>query len=891
MAKLLFLDGNSLTYRAFFALPTDMAISSGQVTNAVYGFTVMLINLIRDHEPDGLVVAFDRPEPTFRHLMLPQYKAQRDPTPELLLQQFPLVRNVLDVLKIPAVETIGFEADDALATLATRAAANGDEAVIVTGDRDLYQMVSDPLIRVLYNRRGVSDYALYDEAGIKERTGVTPAQYAMYAALRGDPSDNLPGVPGVGEKTAARLINDYDDLDGIFANVDKQTPKLRENLKMFEERARTNHQAMVLRKDAPIELDIADLRWGELDASAVKNLFEELEFVSLYERLNGILLGRLPALESSVKILETPALIEESSEEKARLFAQLLKQKDQVLPVGWATAPSGFLVALAIATDTETGNVLCLNELDLAHLDVQIQLRRLASGVDCLIDTHNAKGLIKALSLMEIEMACLRLDTAVAAYLIDPSGSKYLLEEILFQYCQLKLPDGDLALEGQLDFDRVAVSVETKTANDALCVAHLSQVLSELLEVKNMSYLYEEIERPLIGVLARMEQIGVAIDLPELTSLRDRLVSEVGRLEQEIHEAAGRSFNVNSTKQLREVLFEDLQLTPQKKTKTGFSTDAASLEKIREQHPVVEMLISYREVEKLRSTYGQGLLDVVGSDGRIHATFNQTVARTGRLSSEDPNLHNIPVRTAQGRQFRSAFIATKGFELLVADYNQIELRVIAHLSEDPGLIDAFAKGTDIHNATAASVFGVSPEDVSVEQRSKAKMISYGLAYGMEAYGLAQRLGISNGEAAEILSAYFLAFPKVKSFMETVVSETKAKGYTETMFGRRRPMPELNASNFRVRQAAERQAMNAPIQGLAADIFKVALVRLDRELRRTGAASVLVLQVHDEVILEVHPDEKNQILDLTVETMCNATDLKVPLEVHVSSGNSWGVAKG
>ena len=891
MAKLVFLDGNSLTYRAFFALPADMANSSGQVTNAVYGFTVMLINLIRDHEPDGLVVAFDRPEPTFRHLMLPEYKAQREPTSELLVQQFPLVRNVLDVLEIPTVETIGFEADDVLATLATRAASNGDEAVIVTGDRDLYQMVSDPLIRVLYNRRGVSDYALYDEAGIKDRTGVSPARYAMYAALRGDTSDNLPGVPGVGEKTAARLINDYGDLDGIFANVDKQTPKLRENLKLFEERARTNHKAMILRKDVPIELDVTDVRWGELDASAVKNLFEELEFVSLYERLNEILQGRLPALENSYGILETPAFVEGNSEEKARFLAQLIDEKNRTLPVGWMTSPSGFLAALAIATDVKSGKVLCLNEVDLTDTDVKAQLRRLASGVDCRIDTHDAKGLVKALSLMEVEMACLRLDTAVASYLIDPSESKYLLDEILFRYCQIKLPDADLAQEGQLDFDHVAVGVETKTAIDALCVAHLSQALSELLEAKNMNYLYEEIERPLIGVLARMEQTGVAIDLPELTSLRDRLVSEVGRLEQEIHEAAGRTFNVNSTKQLREVLFEDLELTPQKKTKTGFSTDAASLEKIRDQHPVVEMLISYREVEKLRSTYGQGLLDVVGADGRIHATFNQTVARTGRLSSEDPNLHNIPVRTAQGRQFRSAFIATEGFELLVADYNQIELRVIAHLSEDPGLIDAFAKGTDIHNATAASVFGVSPEDVSAEQRSKAKMISYGLAYGMEAYGLAQRLRVSNGEAAEILSAYFLAFPKVKSFMETVISETKAKGYTETMFGRRRPMPELNASNFRVRQAAERQAMNAPIQGLAADIFKVALVRLDNELRRTGAASCLVLQVHDEVILEVHPDEKNQILDLTVETMCKATDLKVPLEVHVSSGNSWGVAKG
>ena len=640
-----------------------MANSSGQVTNAVYGFTVMLINLIRDHEPDGLVVAFDRPEPTFRHRMLPEYKAQREPTSELLVQQFPLVRNVLDVLEIPTVETVGFEADDALATLATRAAANGDEAVIVTGDRDLYQMVSDPLIRVLYNRRGVSDYALYDEAGIKERTGVTPSRYAMYAALRGDTSDNLPGVPGVGEKTAARLINDYGDLDGIFANVDKQTPKLRENLKMFEERARINHQAMVLREDVPIDLDVTDLRWGELDASAVKTLFEELEFVSLYERLNEILKGRLPALESSYSILETPAFVEGNSVEKAQFIAQLLDEKNRTLSVGWSTAPSGLLVALAIATDTETAKVLCLNESDLAHTDVQVQLRRLTSGVDCHIDTHDAKGLTKALSLIEVEVTGLRLDTAIAAYLIDPSGSKYLLDEILFRYCQIKLPDDDLTLEGQFDFDHVAVGVETKTAIDAICVAHVSQVLSKLLEARKMNYLYEEIERPLIGVLARMEQTGVAIDLPELTSLRDRLVLEVGRLEREIHDAAGRTFNVNSTKQLREVLFEDLQLTPQKKTKTGFSTDAASLEKIRDQHPVVEMLISYREVEKLRSTYGQGLLDVVGADGRIHATFNQTVARTGRLSSEDPNLHNIPVRTAQGRQFRSAFVATKGFEL------------------------------------------------------------------------------------------------------------------------------------------------------------------------------------------------------------------------------------
>ena len=406
-----------------------------------------------------------------------------------------------------------------------------------------------------------------------------------------------------------------------------------------------------------------------------------------------------------------------------------------------------------------------------------------------------------------------------------------------------------------------------------------------------MQRLYDDIERPLVRVLAKMEDRGVAVDVVELTELRDSLVSECDRLEQGIKDHAGEDFNVNSTKQLREILFEKLELTPQKKTKTGYSTDAASLERIRDQHPIVEDLLAYREVEKLRSTYGQGLLDVVEPDDRIHATFNQTVARTGRLSSEDPNLHNIPVRTDVGRVFRKAFVPGDGYELLVADYNQIELRVIAHLSGDPGLVDAFDSGTDIHNATAAQVFGVDETDVSIEQRSKAKMVSYGLAYGMESYGLSQRLNIPVEEGAEILEAYFTAFPKVKSFMEDVVAETRERGYTETMFGRRRPIPELSAGNYRVRQAAERQAMNAPIQGLAADIFKVALVRLDGALEQGDYESALILQVHDEVILEVAPKEHDVVADLTVDTMKNAAELRVPLEVHITSGKTWADAKG
>ena len=449
----------------------------------------------------------------------------------------------------------------------------------------------------------------------------------------------------------------------------------------------------------------------------------------------------------------------------------------------------------------------------------------------------------------------------------------------------------DLAADGQLDLGGGSEDLLLDVARDALAIHRLVPVLLTVLKERSMFWLYDEVERPLISVLSRMEDVGVGVDVGELTRMRDHLVGEVRRLEVDIHKVAGREFNVNSTKQLRVILFDELGLTPQKKTKTGYSTDAASLEKIRDQHEVVDLLLSYREVEKLRSTYGQGLLDVVDGDGRIRATFNQTVARTGRLSSEDPNLHNIPVRTALGREFRKAFVPKDGYELLVADYNQIELRVIAHLSDDPGLVHAFESGQDIHNATAASLFGVKPEDVNVEQRSRAKMVSYGLAYGMEAYGLGQRLGISTSEASEILEAYFLAFPSVRSFMDEIVEKTKESGYTETLFGRRRPIPELNSPNFRVRQAAERQAMNAPIQGLAADIFKIALVEIDHALSEMGAQSSLVLQVHDEVILEVHPEESREIQDLTVMSMGGAADLRVPLEVNIALGPTWAQAKG
>ena len=848
----------------------------------------MLLNLVRDQKPKGVVVAFDRPEPTFRHEMLPEYKAQREPTPDLLIQQFGLVREVLEALNVPAVDAVGFEADDVLATIATQVADSGDEAIIVTGDRDIYQMVRDPFIKVLYNRRGVSDYALYDEAGIIDRTGVSSDLYPQYAALRGDPSDNLPGIPGVGEKTAAKLINAYGGLDGIFEHAEDQTPKLQQNLVEFEERARQNFDAMVLRTDVPIDLDPRTFNWGEVDVAKAQRLFDLLEFNSLYERLSELLGGLLPTLESEGGVLEAELVQIASASEFASHLDSLLTTKEP-LSLGWSTDNEGSLSALAVVLNAETAEVMAIEGGVLEEPAALAALQRvLAEGGG--FDTHHAKEFGRGLRRLGLHAEGLQTDTAIAAYLIDPTGGRYVLDDLLRKYCRSELTRNESAEAGQLELGVGSEDLLIDAARDALAVNRLVPVLLTILQDRSMFWLYDEVERPLISVLSRMEDVGIGVDVPELTRMRDYLVDEVSRLEGAIQQLAGREFNVNSTKQLREVLFDELGLTPQKKTKTGYSTDAASLEKIRDQHEVVDLLLDYREVEKLRSTYGQGLLDVVEDDGRIRATFNQTVARTGRLSSEDPNLHNIPVRTALGREFRKAFVPRDGYELLVADYNQIELRVIAHLTDDPGLVHAFESGEDIHNATAASVFGVKPDKVNTEQRSRAKMVSYGLAYGMEAYGLGQRLGISTGEASEILEAYFLAFPSVKSFMDEIVEKTKETGYTETLFGRRRPIPDLNSPNFRVRQAAERQAMNAPIQGLAADIFKIALVEIDHALTEMKAQSALVLQVHDEVILELHPDEIPEIRELTVTKMSEAAELRVPLEVHVALGPTWAEAK-
>ena len=948
---LILLDGMSLAFRAYFALPPDLATSAGIVTNAVHGFASMLVNLIRDHRPVGLAVAFDLPGGTFRDEIVEEYKGGRADTPPDLLPQFEMIRTVLDSLSIPVVDAEGFEADDVLATLATEARDRGHPVIIVTGDRDAYQLVEDPYVRVLYNRRGVSDYALYDEAGIEERTGVPPTKYPLLAALRGDPSDNLPGVPGVGEKTAAKLVNEYGDLETLYAHLDALSPKLRQNLADHRQRVEQNAEVIPLIRDVPLDVHVDQLTLGGWDVEEARRTFAELELRSLWTRFSNLMdEGGLGSPAPGTAAVgsgsgsgglqgagqgagggpgETPGAtgpgaspdwLESPLVETALTGADAVVALDRVLAAAreststvalfprWAgDAGRSDLVSLTLAveSDTAAGTVT-----PVVHLAGEapgdpsvLTLLAAALGPDGGIGVvgHDTKELMRALLPLGVDITGLAMDTAVAAYLLDPSTDGYRLGDLASRYLGVEVDDGSggkgqgvLLLDDGGESDGAGSGLDAGTLASVrltLVLARLRPALAEALVEVAEDTLYADIELPLVRVLARMEVVGIPVDRQVLSTIAASLAEECAVLEATMHEQAGGPFNVNSVPQLRSVLYERLGLTPLRKTKTGFSTDARTLELLRGQHPIIDTLLRYREVEKLRSTYGESLAAEVAPDGRIHATFRQTVARTGRLSSDRPNLHNIPVRTEEGRRFRQAFVPSNGRQLLVADYDQVELRAIAHLSGDPGLSSAFAAGEDIHRTVASQVFGVERGDVTVAQRSTAKMVSYGLAYGMEAYGLSQRLGVPVEEAQGILQAFFGAFPSVREYMEHAVADARSAGYTITAFGRRRPLPDLVSTNYQVRQAAERQAMNAGIQGLAADLFTAALIRLDGRLERGGFRSDLVLQVHDEVLVDVVPDEADEVAALTEDALTGAADLSVPLKVAMAWGASWAEAKG
>jgi len=875
MPKLALLDGHSLAYRAFYALPSDLATPSGQVTNAVFGFTSMVIKLLGDESPDAVAVAWDTPAKTFRSERFPEYKAQREAAPDLFRSQLPLMREVADVLGFPQFEAPGFEADDVIATIAAAAAASEWEVLIVTGDRDAFQLIDGP-VRVYYTRRGISDVVLADAAYVVERYGVTPEQYADFAALRGDSSDNLPGVPGVGEKTATKLIAGYGNLEGIYDHLEEQTPKLRENLEASRNQVFLNRELTVLLTDVDVATDVEAMRMEPWDLIEVRKVFDGLAFEALWGRFTelggGEEAGPVETLDVDVSSTTDGAAIADLAQLDP-LAIEPVWDDDGIIGVVAADAVAATFVPWAAVDD----------------------LTSLLEAEETLKVFHDAKRTVKALIDADIDLRGLAFDTALASYVIRPAGGSQSLPDVAARTLGVTIDaaeaTSDKPDQGTLDFEAAGPDLDA-AGRRAVAIARLVAPLTEQLNARQGSGLLEDVELPLVRVLARMEDAGIGVDVPYLEELGESLRDRLATLEKKIYQQAGEPFNVNSTLQLREVLFERLGLPVLKKTPKGLpSTDASVLQKLADDHPMVEHLLSYRELEKLRSTYVDGLLPLVAGDGRIHCVFNQRGAATGRISSERPNMQNIPARSEEGRTIRRAFVAGSERRFVVADYSQIELRILAHLSKDAALVKAFHDGEDIHTTTAGRVFGVAPEAVDYEMRRRAKVINFGLLYGMEAYGLAQRLEIERDEAQEQMDAYFDQFPGVRDFMSGIVADARNSGYTETILGRRRYLPELTSGNFRERQSGERMALNAPIQGSAADIIKKAMIELDGRLEAAGEDTFMVLQVHDELVLETPIASVEATAAVVKEVMEGVVALEVPLKVDVGIGSSLGDSKG
>ena len=861
--KVLLLDGHSLAYRAFFALPDTLITSSGQVTNAVYGFTAMLLKLLADERPQGVVVCFDKGVPQFRLDRYKEYKAGRAATPDLFRQQLPLIREVLESLRIPTVELEGFEADDLLATLTRHARAEGCEVIIVTGDRDILQLVRDG-VAVIMTRRGISDVIRYDAPTVLERYGVTPAQWIDFVALKGESSDNLPGVPGIGDKTAAQLINKYGDVEGVIAHADELTPKLRGAMTQCAAQVRINKELGHLLDDVKLDLDPARLRLEPWDEEAVRKLFLALEFRSLHERLKEIKFHAAVA---------APVL-------EVRSIAEFIAETD--LRAGEAVAFAWNEAWLAVSDGDGEARVL----------PFATAVRQLA---DCLKDpgrrkiAHDAKILFREALSAGVDMEGLYCDTKVAAYVLEPGApSGYAAEEMVKRYLGVSL-EVNRAEPGEQATLAFGADDQQNVGREAVAIRSLAPMVEAQLRAQGAWDLAAGLEFPLIPVLARMEHAGILVDRNYLDKLNADFGQKMTILERTIQDLAGEEFNVNSVPQLQRILFEKLGLPKTRKIKTGYSTDAAELEKLAGNHPIVASLLEYREVSKLKNGFSEMLLALIDPrTGRIHTTYEQTTAATGRLSSSAPNLQNIPIRGELGRQIRRAFVAPPGHVLLSADYSQIELRVLAHLCEDETFCQAFAQGHDFHATIAAKVYGVEPSGVTSEMRNQVKQFSYGIAYGMSTYGVSQRLGVEMDEAASFVENYYAQFPKLKNFLAAQVDKAKVDGFTTTMFGRRRYLPELQSANFRLRALGERMALNAPIQGSAADILKKAMIGVGRALRRDPIAKML-LTVHDELVFEVPMENLERARSLIEKEMTGAADLRCGLAVDVHSGASWAEA--
>jgi len=893
--KIVLIDGNSLAYRAFYALPDTMHTTSGITTNAIYGFTNMLIKVL-DEEPDFVAISFDRPEPTFRHKAYKAYKATRQKAPPTLYEQIPYVKEVTEAFDIPIYEIAGFEADDVIGTLAKEAQAQGFEVTILTGDLDPLQLVNEK-IKVLTTRKGITDTVLYGEKEVVERYGIVPEQVIDFKALKGDSSDNIPGVPTVGDKTASQLLKEFGTLDNILENVDRITKRsLRENIKNNVDLAKLSKKLATIVTNVPLEIDFKKCRRSAINWQKIIPLFEKFEFNSLVKKYSkGLAEYQTETVieKKRDKISKLDFKCVQNEEQLQELVAEL--EKSEAFAFDLETTGldpwEAQIVGISFSTQTKSAYYIPLQHSDKINLE---SLKPIFAS-DKLKIGHNVKYDIEVLKNSGIEVCGPYFDTMVAAYLLDPISGKFALKTLAKQFLgrdMINLMDL-IGKNGEYDnFSQVPIDLAVDYAcSDAEATFGLYEIFKLALKAQKLDKLFYEVEMPLISVLVEIEGNGVKIDVPLLAKTSKQIDKSLKTLEEDIYAISGEKFNINSPKQLSHVLFDKLMLPVIKKTKTGASTNISVLEELAAQKfEIAEKLMEYRQLTKLKSTYVDVLPTLINSKtGRIHTSFNQTITATGRLSSSKPNLQNIPVKGNWGKIIRSAFIPEKkDWVILAADYSQIELRILAHMSQDPEMLDAFRQKQDIHKRTAAEVYGISEDEVTGKMRSAAKTVNFGIIYGISDFGLAKQLKIKRPEAAKFIERYFKKHKGVKEFMDKTVKDAKEKGYVTTLLGRKRPMPDINSPHFGMRAFAERTAINTPVQGSAADMIKVAMARINSKGKINKAR--MILQVHDELVFECPKEEITTLTKIIKEEMEAALPLDIPIEIDISSGENWAEAK-
>lgn len=883
--KILLIDGHSILNRAFYGLP-ELTNAEGLHTNAIYGFLNILFRIVEEEKPDYLTVAFDLHAPTFRHEMYADYKGTRKGMPQELREQVPVMKDVLTAMGITIVSKEGYEADDLLGTLAKKSEAKGMDVTVLSGDRDLLQLASEHIcIRIPKTRFGKTTIEDYFEKDVKEKYQLTPAQIIELKALMGDSSDNIPGLPGVGEKTATKILLEYGTVENAWEHVEELKPNKAKNAFLEHyDMAILSKKLATINIDSPIEYDWESARVGEFYTKEAYEYFKELEFKNFLSRFEE---GAEPAkiavsFQNVTDFAEAAALFEKLVKEP-ELGIEVLREAHQFLGLGLAWNKKE-------KEEVETVCIFPQGFLTESYLMDQVQ--KLCEKVE-MIDALDVKETISEISRVSHKKV---FDAGIAAYLLNPLKSSYTYDDIAKEYLGEMLPAKE-DLIGKLSYTKAMSEKEAKEEEVAKSICYMAytalrsrKALMEALEKNNMKALFENIELPLLFTLSNMEKEGIRVNAEALKEYGSQLEVRIKELESQIYEEAGEEFNINSPKQLGVILFEKLQLPGGKKTKTGYSTAADVLEKLAPEHKLVADILEYRQLAKLKSTYADGLAGFIGEDGRIHSTFNQTITATGRISSTEPNLQNIPIRMELGRLIRKVFIPKDGFVFVDADYSQIELRVLAHLSGDENLIEAYKEAQDIHRMTASQVFHVPFEEVTDLQRRNAKAVNFGIVYGISSFGLSQDLSITRKEAAEYIENYFATYPKIKGFLDGLVTEAKEQGYVETMFQRRRPVPEIRSGNFMQRSFGERVAMNSPIQGTAADIIKIAMIRVEQALKEQNLESRLILQVHDELLIEAKEDEVEAVKAILEREMKGAANLAVPLEIDMHTGTNWYEAK-